>query len=102
MFVLWSCLEGQEIWPGSACSQTVSYLIALKQSLDVETKDSDTSRGLGDLFVRHCFRWKVIHDTKFESSRNRAKRGLEFLAEPDDDEFAVDIPRDPQSVTLIR
>ena len=41
------------------------------------------------------------HNPKFESSRNRAKRGLDILAQPDEDEFASDIPRDPKSVTLI-
>ena len=39
--------------------------------------------------------------SKFESSRNRAKRGLDILAKPDEVEFAADIPRDPKSVTLI-
>ena len=41
------------------------------------------------------------HCPKFESSRNRARRGLDILAKPDEDEFASDIPRDPKSVTLI-
>ena len=49
-----------------------------------------------ELLVRRRFRWKLIHDHKLESSRNRAKRGLDILAEPDDDEFPADIPRDPQ------
>ena len=47
------------------------------------------------------FRWKLIHDPKFESSRNRAKCGLDTLDEPDENELADDVPRDPKSVTLI-
>ena len=47
------------------------------------------------------FRWVLIHDPKFESSRNSAKRGLDILEEPDEDEFAGDDPRDPKNVTLI-
>ena len=35
------------------------------------------------------------------SSRNRAKRGIDTLDEPDDNEFADEVPRDPKSVTLI-
>ena len=41
---------------------------------------------------------KLIHDPKFESSRDGAKRGLDILEEPDEDEFAAD---DPRNVTLI-
>ena len=41
------------------------------------------------------------HDPKVESSRNRAKRGLDILAELDEDEFAADVPRDPKSATLV-
>ena len=41
---------------------------------DVATKDSDIARAPWELFVRRGFRWKLIHDPKFESSRNRAKR----------------------------
>ena len=37
----------------------------------------------------------------FEPSRNGAKRGLDMLEEPDEDEFAADDPRDPKNVTLI-
>ena len=44
---------------------------------------------------------KLIHDPKFESSRNGAKRGLDILEEPDEEEFAADDPRDPRNVTLI-
>ena len=43
----------------------------------------------------------MIHDPKFESSRNRAKRGLDISEEPDENEFADDVPRDPKSVMLI-
>ena len=53
------------------------------------TKDSDTARAPWELFVRRGFRWKLMHDPKFESSRNRAKRGLDILEEPDRDEFAA-------------
>ena len=68
---------------------------------DVVTKDSDTPRAPWELFVRRGLRWKLMHDPKFESSRNRAKRGLDISEEPDEDEFAADVPRDPKNVTLI-
>ena len=68
---------------------------------DVVAKDSDTTRAPGELFVRRGFRLKLRHDPKFESSRNRAKRGLDILAESDESEVAADIPRDLKSVTLI-
>ena len=68
---------------------------------DVVTKDSDAARALWELFVRRGFRWKLIHDPKFESSRNRARRGIDTRDEPDDNQFADDVPRDPNSVTLI-
>ena len=35
------------------------------------------------------------------ATRNLAKRGLDTLDEPDENEFADDVPRDPKSVTLI-
>ena len=41
-----------------------------------------------------------VYDAKFEFSRNRAQRGIDTLDEPDDNEFADDVPRDPKSVTL--
>ena len=63
------------------------------------TRDSDTARAPWELFVRRGFRWKLIHDPKSESSRN--KRGLDFLEEPDEDEFAADVPKDPKNVSLI-
>ena len=68
---------------------------------DVVTKESDAARAPWELFVRRGFRWKLIHDPKFESSRNRAKRGLDISGEPDENEFADDVSRDPKSVTLI-
>ena len=68
---------------------------------DVVTKDSDAARAPWELFVRRGFRWKLIHDPKFESSRNRAKRGIDTPDEPDDNQFADDVPQDPKSATLI-
>ena len=68
---------------------------------DVITQDSDAARAPRELFVRRGFRWKLIHDPKFETSRNRAKRGIDTLNDPDDNKFADDVPRDPKSVTLI-
>ena len=56
---------------------------------------------LGNCSFVVVFRWKLIHDPKFESSRNRAKRGLDILEEPGENDFADDVPRDPKSVTLI-
>ena len=50
---------------------------------------------------RRGFGWTLIHDPKFESSRNRAKLGIDTLDEPDDNEFADDVPRGSKSVTLI-
>ena len=68
---------------------------------DVATKDSDAARAPWELFVRLGFRWTLIHDPKFESSRNRAKRGIDTLDEPDDNEFADDVLRDPKGVMWI-
>ena len=34
----------------------------------------------------------MTHDPKFESSRNRANRGLDILEDPDENEFANDVP----------
>ena len=67
---------------------------------DVVTKDSDVARAPWELFFRRGFRWKLIHDPKVESSRNCAKRGIDTLDEPEDNQF-TDVPRDPKSVTLI-
>ena len=50
---------------------------------------------------RRGFRWKLVHDPKFESSRNRARRWIDTLDDPDDNECADDVRRDPKSVTLI-
>ena len=79
----------------------IRWCYSAAQLGDVVKNDSDTTRAPWELFVRRGFRWKLRHDPKFESSRNRAKRGLDILAEPDEDEFAADVPRDPKSVTLI-
>ena len=68
---------------------------------DVVTIDSNTARVPWELFVRRGFHWKLIHELKFETSRNRSKRGIDTLDEPEDNQFAGDVPRDPKSVTLI-
>ena len=83
------------------CGTMISWCHSVAQLGDVVTKDSDAARALWELLVRRGFRWKLIHDPKFESSRNRAKRGLDIFEEPDENEFADDVPRDPKSVTLI-
>ena len=96
-----SCLGLQDKKPGLEA-------LSLKQSLveygtmirwchsaaqlgDVVTKDSDAARAPWELFVRRGFRWKLIHDPKFESSRNRARRGIDTLDELDDNQFADDV-----------
>ena len=69
---------------------------------DGVTKDSDTARVSLGLSFRRGFRWQLIHDLHiFESSRNRANRGLDILEQLGEDEFAADVPRDLKSVTLI-
>ena len=83
------------------CGTLIRWCHSAAQLGDVATKDSDAARAPWELFVRRCLRWKLIHDPKCESSRNRAKRGLDILEEPDENEFADDVPRDPKSVTLI-
>ena len=83
------------------CGTMVRWCHSAAQLGDVATKDSDTARAPWELFVRRGFRWTLTHDPKFEPSRNRAKRGLDILEEPDEDEFAADVPRDLKSVTLI-
>ena len=83
------------------CGTIIRWCHSAAQLGDVVTKDSDAARDPWELFVSRGFRWKLIHDPKFESSRNRAKRGLDTLDELDENEFADDVPRDPKSVTLI-
>ena len=78
------------------CGSIIRWCHSAAHLGDVETQDSPW-----ELLVRRGFRWKLIHDPKFESSRNRAKRGVDTLDEPSDNEFADDVPRDPKSVTLI-
>ena len=75
----------------------IRWCLSAAQLGIVVTKDSDTARTHWKLFVRRGFRWKFRkHNHKFESSRNRVKRGLAMLAEPNEDEFAADFPRDPK------
>ena len=83
------------------CGTMIRWCHSAAQLGDVVTKDSDTARAPWELCVRRSFRWKLIHDPKVESSQHRAKRGLDILEEPDEDEFAADMPRNPKSVTLI-
>ena len=82
------------------CGTMIRWCHSAAQLGGVVTKDSDAARALWELFVRRGFRWKMIHDPKFESSRNHAKRGLDILEEADENEFADDVQRDPKSVTL--
>ena len=79
----------------------VRWCRSAAQLADVAAEDSDAARVPWELFVRRGVCWKLIHDPKFESSRNRAKRGLDILEEPDENEVADEVPRDPKSVTLI-
>ena len=60
------------------CGTVIRWCHSAAQLGDVVTKDSDAARAPWELFVRRGFRWKLIHDPKFESSRNRAKRGIEL------------------------
>ena len=83
------------------CGTMTRWCHSAAQLGDALTKDSETARAPWELFVRRGFRWKLIHDPKSESLRNRAKRGLDILEETDEDEFAADVPRDPKNVTLI-
>ena len=101
LFVFLSRSERQEIWFRSKCGTVVRWCHSAAQLGDVVTKDSDAARAPWELFVRRVFRWKLIHRPKFESSRNRAKRGTDTLDELEDNQFADDVPRDPKSVTLI-
>ena len=70
------------------CGTMIRWCHSAAQLGDVATKDSDTSRAPWELFVV-VFGGKLIHDPKFKSSRNRAKRGLDMLAEPDGNVFAA-------------
>ena len=83
------------------CGTIIRWCLSAAQLGDVATKDSDVARAPWELFVRRGFRWKLIHDPKFESSRNRAKRGIDTLDELDENEFTDNVPRDPKSITLI-
>ena len=80
------------------CGTVIRWCHSAAQLGDVVTKDSHAARSPWELFVRRGFRWRLIHDPKFESSRHRAKRGIDTL---DDNQFADDVPRDPTSVSLI-
>ena len=96
-----SCLEALVLKQSLVeCGTVILWCHSAAQLGDVVTKDSDAARAPWDLFVRRGFRWKLIHDPMFESSRNRAKRGIDTLDEPEDSQFADDVPRDPKSVTL--
>ena len=83
------------------CGTMIRWCHSAAELGDVVTKDSDATRPPWELFVRRGFRFKLIHDPKFESSRNRAQSGLDIREEPDENEFADDVLRDPKSVTLI-
>ena len=56
------------------CGTMIRWCHSAAQLGDVVTKDSDTARAPWELFVQRGLRWKLIHDPKFESSRNRAQR----------------------------
>ena len=58
------------------CGTVMRWCHSAAQLGDVVTKESDAARAPWELFVRRGFRWKLIHDPKCESSRNRAKRGI--------------------------
>ena len=68
------------------CGTVIRWCHSAAQLGDVVTKDSDVACEPWEL------RWKLIHDPKFESSRNRAKRGIDTLDEPEDNQFADDVP----------
>ena len=79
-----SCLEALALKQSLVeCGTMIRWCYSAAQLGDVVTKDSDSARAPWELFVRRGFRWKLIHVPKFESSRNRANRGLVFLEEPD-------------------
>ena len=93
----WSDLEALALKQSLVeCGTTIRWCHSAAQLGDVVTKDSDAARAPWELFVRRGFRWKLVHDPKFESLRNRANRGLDILEEPDENEFADDVPRDPK------
>ena len=72
------------------CGTMIRWCHSAAQLGGVVAKDSDTARAPWELFVHRGFRWTLIHNPNFESSRNRATRGLDILAKPDEDEFAAD------------
>ena len=55
-----------------SCRTISRWCHSAAQLGDVVTKDSDAARAPWELFVRRGFRWKLMDDPKFESSRNRA------------------------------
>ena len=77
------------------CGPMIRWCHSFAQLGDDVTKGSDVARASCELFVRHGFRWKLLHDPKVVSSRKRAKCGLDILA--DNDEFANDVSRGPKS-----
>ena len=53
------------------CGTIIRWCHSAAQLGDVVKKDYDAARAPWELFVRRGFLWKLIHNAKFESSRNR-------------------------------
>ena len=51
------------------------------QLADGLTKIGYPARGTFELFFKQNFKWRVIHDEKYESQRRRTKKGLKALQE---------------------
>ena len=74
-----SCLEALALKHSLVeCGTMIRWCYPAAQLGDVVTKASDTARAPRELFVRRGFRWELIHDPKFESSRNRAVQNVDL------------------------
>ena len=60
------------------CGTVIRWCHSAAQLGDVVTKTQMQHVHLGNCSFVRGFRWKLLHDPKFESSRNRAKRGIEL------------------------
>ena len=82
-------------------SLSVRWCHSAAQSGDVVTKRLRCSTCTSGTVRSSWFSLEIEHDPKMESLRKGAKRGIDTLDEPQDNQFTDDVPRDPKSVTLI-
>ena len=95
-------IEALALKRGLASSSTeLRWVDSLAQLADCMTKDGEQGRAIYLRFARTA-RWRLIYDPKFESSRKRAAKGLEILAQPPaDDNEGMDLC-EPRPAGIVR